>query len=91
MLRLIVLPLTQPDKTKKQKLTEKAVNLAKQIKNEEKQMFGISGIAVAANKFIYITYFENLKEWISMTHLSRLYEEEKIQAVIVLKQCFPPF
>ena len=81
LLRLIILPLTQPDKSRKQKLTEDAVLLAKQINDEEKQMHCIAGIAVAANKFIEKTYYEKLKEWISMTHLSRLYEEEKIIAV----------
>ena len=81
MLKLIVLPLTQPSKEKKQKLVEDAVGIAKKIGDEPRQLFGIAGITLAANKFIDKAYFNELKEWLRMTHLARLYEEEKIDAV----------
>ena len=33
------------------------------------------------NKFIDRTYASQIKEWIKMTQVARLYEEEKIEAV----------
>ena len=81
MLWLIILPLTQPTKEKKQKLVEDAVAIARKIADESRQIFGIAGICVASNKFIDKEYFNRLKEWLKMTHLARLYEEEKIEAV----------
>ena len=82
LLRLIVLPLTQPDKNRKQRLTEDSVALAKQIKDEQQQVFSIAGILVATNKFIDCEYSNQIKEWIRMTKVARLFEEEKIEAVI---------
>ena len=82
IMRLIILPLTQRDKTLKQELIEKVVNLAKQVQNEQKQLFALAGILTATNKFINRNNSENIRKWISMTHLARLYEEEKIEALI---------
>ena len=81
IMRLIVLPLTQPEKDRKQQLIEDTVNLAKQIKDEVQQMFILAGILTATNKFIDRTYANQVKEWIKMTQVARLYEEEKIEAV----------
>ena len=41
-------------------------------------MFAISGILVSTNNFIDKNYAEKLKEWLAMTKIGRLYEEEKI-------------
>jgi hypothetical protein len=81
VLKLIVLPLTEPDKTKKQQLAEDTINLAKQLPDEKQQVFIMAGILTASNKFIDRTFANQIKEWISMTQISRLYEEEKIEAV----------
>ena len=62
-MRLIILPLTQPDKQKKQDTIESAVTLAKQIKDEQQQLSSIAGIVVASNKFIEANYFKELNEW----------------------------
>ena len=86
MLRLIILPLTQPCKEKKQDLVKEAVEIAKKITDESRQMFGISGIMVAADKFIDKAYSNKIKEWLSMTQLARLYEEEKIEAVNIAQR-----
>ena len=80
-LKLIILPLTQPIKDKKQELTENAISLAKQIQDEMQQIFVLAGILTAANKFIDQTFSNQVKEWIKMTKVARLFEEEKIQAV----------
>jgi hypothetical protein len=43
--------------------------------------FAIAGILTATNKFIGREYSNSIKEWLGMTYISRLYEEEKIEAV----------
>ena len=81
IMRLIILPLTQPDKTRKQKLIEDAITLAKQVQDEQRQLFIVAGILTATNKFIDREYSEKVKEWIKLTKVARLFEEEKIEAV----------
>ena len=81
VMKLIILPLTQSDKTRKQKLIEDTIDLAKQVKDEQQQLFIMAGILTATNKFIEDAYAEKVKEWIKMTKVARLFEEEKIEAV----------
>lgn len=78
MMRFIVLPLTEKNKAN---MVEKAVNLAKKIKDRDKQIFIIAGLISATDKFIDKKYLELIKEWLKMTQLARLYEEEKQNAV----------
>jgi ADP-ribosylglycohydrolase len=80
-MRLIILSLTQPEKERKQQLARDCVNLAKQIQDDKQMTFAIAGILTAANKFIGREYANFIKEWMSMTYVSMLYEEEKIEAV----------
>ena len=79
VMRFIILPLTAKDD--KQQLLEKTVNLAKEIKNEHEQTFIIAGILSATDKFIEKDYSNKLKEWLRMTKVAQLFEEEKIEAV----------
>jgi len=81
MLNFIILPLTQPQIDKKQKLIENAVDLAKQIKDDHQQIFAIAGILTASDKFIDKNYSNSIKEWMKMTKVAQLFEEEKIEAV----------
>ena len=81
VMKLIILPLTQPDKAQKQKLIENAIDLAKQVQDEQQQLFIVAGILTATNKFIDREYSEMVKGWIKMTKVARLFEEEKIEAV----------
>ena len=83
MMKFIILPLTQPDKNRKQELIEDTIDLAKQIQDEYQQVFVVAGILVATNKFIDQDYAKKLKEWIKLTKVARLFEEEKIEAVNV--------
>jgi predicted transposase/invertase (TIGR01784 family) len=83
MLKLIILPLTQPNKDKKQKLIEDTVNLAKRLPDEKQHVFAIAVILAATDKFIDRGYSDQIKEWIRMTKVARLFEEEKIEAVNV--------
>jgi len=81
VMKFIILPLTQPDKPRKQNLIEQTIELAKQIQDEQQQLFVIAGILTATNKFIDREYSEMVKGWIKMTKVARLFEEEKIEAV----------
>jgi hypothetical protein len=81
LMRLIILSLTQPEKERKQQLARDCVNLAKQIQDDKQMTFALAGILTAANKFIGREYANYVKEWMSMTYVSMLYEEEKIEAV----------
>ena len=81
VMRLIILPLTQPDKTRKQKLVEDAINLAKNVKDESQQLFAVAGIVTATAKFVEAEYLKNLKGWIKMNAFIRLFEEDKIEAL----------
>ena len=79
VMRFIILPLTEPVADKKQELIEKTVELAKGVSDEQQQIFIIAGILVATDKFIDKKYSNIMKEWISMTKVARLFEEEKIE------------
>ena len=88
VMKLIILPLTQPKKERKQRLIEDTVALAKQIQNEQQQMFILAGILTATNKFIDPLFSSQVKEWIKMTHVARLFEEEKYEALDELRRQF---
>ena len=81
IMRFIILPVTQSNKSERQNTIEKTIDLAKKIPDERQQVFAISGILVSTNNFIDKNYAEKLKEWLSMTKIGRLYEEEKIEAI----------
>ena len=81
VMKFIILPLTQPEKPRKQELTERTVDLARQVQDEQQQLFILAGILTATNKFIDREYSEMIKGWIRMTKVARLFEEEKIEAV----------
>jgi len=79
IMNFIIIPLTR--KNDKQKYVEETIELAKKIKDEEKQSFIIAGIISASDKFIDNDYSNKVKEWIRMTKVARLFEQEKIDAV----------
>jgi len=84
IMRFIILPLTQPDKKRKQELIEITVSLVKQIEDDAQQAFILAGILTATNKFIDPEYSKKVKEWLKMTKVARLLieegrEEEKIE------------
>ena len=81
VMKFIILPLTQPNETQKQKLIEDTIDLAKQVQDEKQQLFIIAGVLTATDKFIDQKYSNSIKEWIKMTKVARLFEEEKIEAV----------
>ena len=76
IMRFIILPLTQPDKKRKQEIIENTVNLVKKVNIEAQQAFILAGIITATNKFIDPEYSKKLKEWILMTQVARLLMED---------------
>jgi len=79
VMRFVILPLMK--KAGDQEMIEAAIDLAKQIGDERQQVFIIAGILTAADKFIEKEYANQVKGWLKMTQVARLYEEEKIEAV----------
>jgi hypothetical protein len=77
LMNFIILPLTQ--KKNKQKFIEKTVTLAQEIKDEDTQSFIVAGILTTADKFIDKLYSKNMKGWLAMTKVGRLFEEEKLE------------
>ena len=77
IIRFVILPLTK--RAGDQKMIEETVNLAKRIENERQQLFIIAGILTAADKYIDKNYSYQVKGWLTMTQVARLYEEEKIE------------
>ncbi|MCL1986854.1 MAG: transcriptional regulator, partial [Firmicutes bacterium] len=76
VMRLIILPLTQPIKAEKQGLIEDTVNLAKQVDDDEQQRFILAGILTATDKFINRDYANQIMEMMNMTKVEQLFEEK---------------
>lgn len=78
LMKLVILPLTVPGTEGKQKMLEAVVGLAEQLENEEQQVFILSGVVVASDKFIQREYMEQIRK-INMTQIGQMYEKEKIE------------
>ena len=79
LMKLIILPLTIPGTEGKQMMLEKVVELAEQVKDNEQQIFILSGVIVASDKFINREYLEQIRRRIKMTQLGQMYEKQKIE------------
>lgn len=78
-MKLIILPLTVPGYKGKQKMLEKVVALTGRITDEEQQIFILSGVVVANDKFIDKEYLTQIRRRINMTQLGQLHEKEKVE------------
>ena len=81
-MRLIILPLAEKGKEKKQKRVEEVVELAKMIEDEQGQGFVIAGVLVCSDKFIDRDYAKGIRRYLGMTKVFQLFEEEKQEAVL---------
>jgi hypothetical protein len=77
-MQFIILPLTYPDKQGKQLCIRRCFELAKKISDEQVQTFVLSGMLVFADKIITPKDSEEVKNWIMMTKVGQLFEEEKL-------------
>ena len=81
LMLLVILPLTKQKKSAQRAALKEIVELAKQIADEDQQLFVISGALTFADKIVDSKYANQVKEWIMMTKVARLFEEEKMEAV----------
>ena len=81
LMLLIILPLAKKGKEVKQKVIEQVVDLAKQIEDENTQVFVITGILVSSDKFIDRDYAKSVRRYLSMTKVFQILEEEKQEAI----------
>lgn len=80
-MQMIILPLTYRGESKKKESIKELFELTKEIQEEETQLFLLSGILVFTDKVIDREIAKQIKEWIKMTKVTRLFEEEKIEAI----------
>lgn len=76
LMKLIILPLTYKGTERKKQAVKEAVELAKQITDNEKKTFVLSGILVFADKIIDADTAKYIKEVVRMTQVAELLLEE---------------
>ena len=82
IMRFIILPLTQPDKKRKQGLIKDTINLVKKVENDEQQAFIMAGILTATDKFIDRKYSDKMKEWMRMLRIVREMIDEAVEEAV---------
>lgn len=80
LMQFIILPLTYRGAEKKNEAIQELFELSKEME-ENTQLFLLSGILVFTDKVINEETAKRIKEWISMTKVARLFEEEKQEAL----------
>lgn len=78
-MKFIVLPLTWAGTAAKQACIRRCFEMAKKIEDEAVQRFVLSGILVFSDKVIMKEDSIRIKEWIRMTKVGQLFEEEKLE------------
>lgn len=81
LMEFVILPLTYKTMEEKRKAINYSIDLAKQVTDKEKMVFLLSGTLVFTDKVIDRNTSNYVREWIRMTQVGRLFEEEKQQAV----------
>ena len=79
LMQFIVLPLTYRGNENKRRIVEETISLAKKIADENQMAFVLSGIVVFSDKIIDEETSSQVKEWIKMTKVGRLFEEERLR------------
>ncbi|MCM1171197.1 MAG: hypothetical protein NC393_03615, partial [Clostridium sp.] len=81
LMEFIILPLTYKTMEEKRKAIDASIDLAKRVTDVEKMVFLLSGTLVFTDKVIDRKTSNDVREWIRMTQVGRLFEEEKQQAI----------
>ena len=81
MMEFIILPLTYKGEASQRKAAEEAVELVKQIKDEEAALFLLSGVIIFNKKKLNKNVLYNARRWLRMTDLGQLIEDEKQEAI----------
>ena len=79
LMEFIILPLTYKSTETKKKELKEMIALAKEIRSEKECLFVLSGMLVFADKIMDAETSRQVKEWIRMTKVGKLYEQEKIE------------
>ena len=66
LMQLIILPLTEKGKDKKQERISHVVTLAKQMIKETDQTFVIAGVMVSSDQFIDKEYANQVRRWLKV-------------------------
>lgn len=78
-MKFIILPLTRRGNAEKQACIRRCFEMAKRIGDEAVQTFVLSGILVFSDKVITKEDSVRIREWIKMTKVAQLFEEEKLE------------
>ena len=78
-MEFIILPLTYKGNEEKQACIRRCFEMAKSLEDADMQRFLLSGMLVFADKVVTKEDSKQIKEWIMMTKVGQLFEEEKIQ------------
>lgn len=81
LMEFIILPLTYHGLEAQREAVVNTIQLAKEIKDETVMVYVLSGIIVFADKIIDEEVSKQVKEWLGMTKIGKLYEKERKIAV----------
>jgi len=79
IMKLIILPLTQKGREGKQVMLEKVVEVSKKIPDEKLQLMALTGVLVASDRFVDEEYSEEVRRFLSMTKIEKIFEKERIE------------
>ncbi|MDD3337539.1 MAG: hypothetical protein PHS82_01640 [Lachnospiraceae bacterium] len=81
LVEFVLLPLTYAGKEKKREIIRNLFDLAKNIEEEKTQIFLLAGVMVFTDKVIDQSIADQMKEWIMMTKVEKLFAKERMEAV----------
>lgn len=81
LMEFIILPLSYPEKAKKEEKVRDTVSLAVRISDRKQQVFALAGILAFTDKIIDQATAGKIRRVIEMTQVAQIFEEEKQQAL----------
>lgn len=78
-MKFIILPLTYQGKEEKQKCIQRCFALAREVEDVKVQTFILSGMLVFSDKVVTREDSKRIREWIMLTKVGQLFEEEKME------------
>ena len=78
-MKFIILPLTYQGKKEKQKCIQRCFALAREVEDVKVQTFILSGMLVFSDKVVTREDSKRIREWIMLTKVGQLFEEEKLE------------
>ncbi len=80
IMKLILVPLMKSTQNR-HVLIRKSIDIAKDIQNEHEQIAVIVGILTATDKIIDEEYSKSIREWLRMTKVEKIYQQEKEESL----------